>query len=682
MNTHPTPWRLRAIAAAAAAAGACPLATMAQTAPDTSVAFEPTRIVVTAPALGTLASRTLLTSVDTVGGAAINDAAVSANWELFSRVPGVQLTNFNQGTTSGKPSFRGFNGEGEVNAVKLLIDGVPSNVNDGNMHYLDLVVPLALQSVTAVRGTNDARYGLHNIAGNLELHTRQGGNGTDARIGVGPWGKSDVSLAVDREAGGFTQNLALGVRHDDGWRDHARADRRSLSGRWGWQPQGQDLSLALTLRAHRTEAEEPGYLEARDAYTTPRRSYAISATDGGTRDLGQAVLSAEGGQRSTLAWRALVYLNRFKDERFVRYSATASQQERDSDETHRGARLIVSWRPPVAALPGFALEGGVDTERQRNTSLRFNTTERARVTQTRDQHWAFDIDGVFVQAVLRPLPTLKLVPGWRVDRVSGHFENRLANASYGINDYGLIQQPKFSAVWSPAQSLSLYANWGRSFQVGVGAASYLIPPRSSDLKASINDGSELGLTFVLGSALNGRVAVWRQTATDEVYRDLNNPSGDSTNIGATRRRGVDLQLRARPAATVEAFATLGLQEAIITTPNPAAPATLGQEVDHVPRRLFNAGIDWQALPVLKLSAWLQGQGSYWLERTNTLTDKFGGYTAFNLGASWALTPQLQLDAQLLNAGNTRREYVWWDGAKTLHSAGEPRALNLALKVSF
>jgi iron complex outermembrane receptor protein len=236
-----------------------------------------------------------------------------------------------------------------------------------------------------------------------------------------------------------------------------------------------------------------------------------------------------------------------------------------------------------------------------------------------------------VQAVLRPLPTLKLVPGWRVDRVSGHFENRLANASYGINDYGLIQQPKFSAVWSPAQSLSLYANWGRSFQVGVGAASYLIPPRSSDLKASINDGSELGLTFVLGSALNGRVAVWRQTATDEVYRDLNNPSGDSTNIGATRRRGVDLQLRARPAATVEAFATLGLQEAIITTPNPAAPATLGQEVDHVPRRLFNAGIDWQALPVLKLSAWLQGQGSYWLERSNTLTGKFGGYTRVEPG---------------------------------------------------
>ncbi len=674
-HTHALAWAGIAALSTAQAQGSAP-------ANDAGVSFEPMRIVITAPAVGSLTARSLLTSVDTAGGAALQDAAVAANWELIARLPGVQLTNFNQGTTSGKPSFRGFNGEGEVNAVKLLIDGVPSNSNDGNMPYLDLLVPLGLQAISAVRGTNDARYGLYNIAGNLELLTRQGGNATEARLGLGPWGKADAALVVDRDSGGFTQNYAIGTRHADGWRDHAQADRTSLSGQWGWQPQGQDLRVGLALRAHRTTAEEPGYLEAKDAYTSPRQSYAISATDGGTREMAQAVLSAEGGQRSTLAWRALVYQNRFKDERWVRFSATASQQERDTDETHSGARVIVSWRPTVAALPGFALEGGVDTERQRNTSLRFNTTERARVTQTRDQHWTFDVDGAFVQAVIRPLPTLKLVPGWRVDRVDGHFENRLAGASHGVNDYGLIQQPKFSAVWSPVEAISAYANWGRSFQVGVGAASYKIPPRTSDLKASINDGTELGVKFQLGRAVDGRVAVWRQTATDEVYRDLNNPSGDSTNIGATRRRGVDLQLRVRPAQTLEAFATLGLQEAIITTPNPAAPTTLGKEVDHVPRRLFNAGIDWQALPAVKLSAWLQGQGSYWLERSNALTGKFGHYTALNLGTGWTLSPMLQIDVQLLNATNARREYVWWDGAKTLHSAGEPRSLNVALRASF
>lgn len=649
---------------------------------DSGVSFDVTRVVITSPAIGSLSSRSLLTSVDSIGGAAVQDAAVGANWQLIARVPGVQLTDFNQGTTSGKPSFRGFNGEGEVNAVKLLIDGVPSNSNDGNMPSLDMLVPLGLQSITAVRGTNDARFGLHNIAGNLEMLTRRGGNATDARIGAGPWGKVDASLAVDREADGFTQNYALGVRHADGWRDHAQADRTSLSGQWGWQPQGQDLRFGLTLRAHRTEAEEPGYLVAQDAYTAPRQSYAISATDGGQRDLGQAVVSAEGGLRSELAWRALVYVNRFKDERFVRFSATASQQERDTDETHTGARVILSWRPQAAPLPGLALEGGVDTERQRNTSLRFNTTERARVTQTRDQHWTFNVDGAFVQAIVKPLPSLKLVPGFRVDRVDGQFENRLLGQTFDANDYGLIHQPKFSAVWTASDAVSLYANWGRSFQVGVGAASYKIPPRTSDLKASINEGTEFGLKFQAGAGVDGRVAVWQQTATDEVYRDLNNPSGDSINIGATRRRGLDLQLRARPVDTVEAFATLGLQEAIITEPNPAAPTTLGKEVDHVPRRLFNAGVDWQALPTVKLSAWVQGQGSYWLERTNALTGKFGAYTSLNFGASWTISPTLQFDVQLLNAADGRREYVWWDGAQTLHSPGEPRSLNVALRASF
>jgi iron complex outermembrane recepter protein len=648
---------------------------------DPGVAFELSRVVVKGATVGTLDARSLLTSVDTIGGAAVQDAAVANTWELFTRLPGMNLTNFNQGTTSGKVSMRGFNGEGEVNAVKLLIDGVPSNSNDGNMPYLDLVVPLGLQAITSVRGTNDARYGLYNIAGNLEMLTRLGGNANDARVSIGSWGKADVQLALDREDGGLTQNLTFGMRQADGWRAHSQADRTNLAGRWTYTPQGQDLNFGLALRAAQVRAQEPGYLTEADENTDPRQSYAISATDGGERAVGQAVLSVEGGQRSRLSWRALVWVNRFDDQRWVRFSAGASQQERDTDETHRGARAILSWRPKLAMLADFALESGIDTERQRNASQRYNTTERARVTTTRDQAWTLDVTGAFVQAVIKPVPTLKLVPGWRVDRVGGHFSNLLAQTQADTNDYGTISQPKFSAVWTPTDTLSAYANWGRTFQIGVGAASYKIPPRTSDLQPSINDGAELGVKLA-GRIVDGRIAVWQQTATDEVYRDLNNPSGDSINIGATRRRGVDLQLRAHPTPGLDAFATLALQKATITEPNPAAPTTLGKEVDHVPRRIFNAGVDWQARADLKLSAWLQGQSDYWLERTNTLTGKYGAYRTLNLGATWSVSPQVQLDAQLLNANGGRREYVWWDGGQTLHSAGDPRSLYVALRASY
>ena len=665
----------------AAACATAPL--QAQTlATEPGVAFEPQRVLVSAPAVGHLSARSLLTSVDTVGGATLQDGAIAHNFELFARLPGIQLTPFLQGTTTGKPSMRGFNGEGEVNAVKLLIDGVPSNSNDGNMPYLDLVLPLGLQAITAVRGTNDARFGLHNIAGNLELLTRQGGNATDARLGLGPWGRADLQLALDREAGGFSQNYSLGVQHADGWREHARADRRSLSGQWAYVPAGQDLRFSAALRLHQAEAQEPGYLTQAEVDADRRQMSPASATDGGERLVGQASIGVEGGQRSRLAWRVLAYVNRFDDQRWVRFSVQASQQERDTDETHRGARATVSWRPVVAALPGLALEGGIDTEHQHNASQRYSSSERVRVAQTRNQRWTFDIDGIFAQAVLQPLPTLRLVPGYRIDRLSGQFHDLRAGTTAGMTGYGSIRQPKLSAVWTPVEGLSVYANWGRSFQVGVGAAGYKNSSSSADAQASMNTGSELGLKFAWGPALDGRVAVWRQTATGEFYRQLNSNNGDSINIGATRRQGLDVQLRARPAATVQAFATLALQDARITQPLPNAPATLGKEVDHVPRRLFNAGIDWQARPDWKLSAWLQGQGSYWLERTNTLTGKHGAYTTLNLAASWAATPTLQLDAQLLNAANGRRDYVWWDGAQTLHSPGEPRALHLAVRTAF
>jgi iron complex outermembrane receptor protein len=649
---------------------------------EPSVGFELSRVVVTASAVGSLSSKALLTSVDSFGGADLQDAAVGSNWELFARLPGINLTNFNQGNTSGKPAMRGFNGEGEVNAVKLLIDGVPSNSNDGAMPYIDLMTPLGLKTITAVRGTNDARYGLHNIAGNLEMLTREGGNATELRVGAGSWGKADAQLAIDRDAGGFTQNYALGVRHADGWRDHAKADRASGSGRWTYAPQGQDLRFGLALRAHRAEAQEPGYLTQAEAAANPRQSAATSAFDGGERRLGQASFSVEGGRRSTLSWRVLVYLNRFDDQRWVRFSAGVQQQERDSDETHRGFRAIVSWRPQVPGLVDFALEGGADTERQHNASRRYTTEERVRLALTRDQAWRFNTTGVFVQAVLKPTPTLKLVPGYRVDRIGGHFHDLRGGTQAPINDYGAIGQPKLSAVWTPMPAFSAYANWGRTFQVGVGAASYKIPPRTADLSPSINDGMELGVTARMGAFADGRLAVWRQTATNEVYREANNPSGDSVNIGATRRRGVDLQLRLHPAQTVDAFATLALQEARITAPNPATPETQGREVDHTPRRLFNAGLDWQAGPDLKLSAWLQGQGSYWLERTNALTGKYGAYRTLNLGANWSVAPTLQVDVQLLNANNGRREYVWWDGSQTLHSPGEPRSVNVALRLSL
>jgi len=56
---------------------------------------------------GPLSTSSVLSSVDILGADILEKMPVNYSWELFSRAPGVMLTEFNQGTTSGKISFRG-----------------------------------------------------------------------------------------------------------------------------------------------------------------------------------------------------------------------------------------------------------------------------------------------------------------------------------------------------------------------------------------------------------------------------------------------------------------------------------------------------------------------------------------------------------------------------------------------
>lgn len=633
---------------------------------------------------GPLGTRGVPGSVDILGADVVEKMPVNYSWELFSRAPGVMLTEFNQGTTSGKISFRGFNGEGEVNAVKLLIDGIPSNSNDGNMPFMDMIFPLELDSIEVVRGTSDARYGLNNIAGNVNMLTRTGGDYTRARIRYGSDDTRETQFAKGIESSNWTQNYFFAYQKADGYRDHAEADKVSLSGKWFYTPDDNRYRIGLIARHYETEAEEPGYLSADDAHQHPRMSNVYNASDKGTRRMNQLSLHLDTELAETLSWSAKTYLNTFDDRRWTQYWRTSAQQERDAYETQYGALTSLTWRPVVSGLYHFALEGGTDIQRQQNTSERYRTLDRARQAQTRDQQFDFNTVGAYVQAEIQPFESLKIIPAYRVDRIQGDFTNAMTGTDYAINDYGLIKQPKLSVVYSPWNVASVYANWGRTFQVGTGAAAYKIPPRDTDLAPSINEGWETGITFTPADWVDGRIAYWQQEASGEVSRRLNDPSGESDNVGQTRRWGYDAQLNLHPNARTEIWLAYAWQYSKILQPSATLPGSKGREIDHIPHHLYNAGIRYQATPALQLSAWMNGQTHYYLERENT-QGTYGGYVLMNLGAVYRVTESVSVDLQLKNLTNRYYEYAWYDpdGARaSLHSPGDGRTLMSGVTLDF
>ena len=633
-------------------------------------------VTVSGAAAGPLATSSVVSSVDILGGDILEKMPVNYSWELFSRAPGVMLTEFNQGTTSGKISFRGFNGEGEVNAVKLLIDGIPSNSNDGNMPYMDMIFPLELDSIEVVRGTSDARYGLNNIAGNVNMLTRTSGDYTKARVRYGSFNTQETQLAKGIESSNWTHNYFIAYQKADGYRDHAEADRYSMSGKWFYTPDDDSYRIGLIARHYETEAQEPGYLTEDDARHHPTMTNSYNATDKGTRRMNQVSLHFDTELTDSLAWSAKTYVNTYDDRRWTQYWRTSSQQERDTYETQYGALTSLTWRPEVSGLYDFALEGGADVQQQQNKSERYKTKSRVRQSQTRDQAFDFDTYGAYVQAEIKPFESLKIVPAYRVDKIQGDFTNEMTGTDYDINDYGLIKQPKLSIVYSPWAVASVYANWGRTFQVGTGAAAYKIPPRTTDLEPSINEGWETGVKFTPSDWVDGRIAYWQQEATGEVSRRLNDPSGESDNVGETRRWGYDLQVNMHPNERTDFWMAYAWQYSKILQPSATLPDSKGKEIDHVPHHLYNAGVSYQATPALQLTAWMNGQTNYYLERQNT-QGTYGGYVLMNLGAVYKVTESVSVDVQLKNLTNRYYEYVWYDpdGADaSLHSPGDGRAL--------
>ncbi len=641
---------------------------------------------------GQLTAHQVLTSVDVLGADQIEDKNVSHSWELLGQMPGIQLTETRQGAESGKVSFRAFNGEGYLNAIKTLIDGVPSNVNSGNQRFIDMLFPLEISFIEVVRGTNDPRYGLHNIGGNVNFGTRQGGNYTDGRFGYGSYNTRDAQLAIGRESNGFAQNYFIGTQASDGYRDHDSSRKYAIGGKWFYGNLDDGMRIGLTARAYHHEADEPGFMTAEELRTDRRGSQLRNANDGDDRDMRQIGVHMDLKLADTLFLGSKLYYNRYEDDRRVTFSdlrtGNAPRQRRVWDEKQTGMLTTLTWQPGAT----LTLEAGVNVEHQDNGYIRerFSYAEPtdfsvapARV-QNNDRH-TFDNYGAYVQGIYQPIEALKIVPAYRVDRFDG--DTRLPGGITGpLQRYGTIEQPKLSVVYAFTDSTNVYANWGRTFQVLTGstAPAYLTPGQGA-MSPSTNTGMELGMKFSPFAGSQARIAVWQQDAANEVS---NMPAtGTTVTLGKTRRRGVDAQISAQVGEKWTVWASHAYQEAKIERDGRDASVSLeGREVAATPRYISNVGVDYQATEALQFGLQGRAQGDYYLEERN-VAGKYGGFAVLDLSARYDINPRWSVDVQMKNATDRKYDYAWydsffWEQPQPMFSPAAGRSLHIAFNMKL
>ncbi|WP_346841967.1 TonB-dependent receptor [Metapseudomonas otitidis] len=607
----------------------------------------------------------VLTSVDVLGADKVEEKNVMNSWELLGQMPGIQLTETRQGAESGKVTFRAFNGEGYINGIKTLIDGVPSNVNSGNQRFIDMVFPLDIDYIEVVRGTNDPRYGLHNIGGNINFVTRQGGNYSDGRLTYGSFNTRELQVAVGRESGNFAQNYFFAKQDSDGFRDHDRSDKYSLGAKWFFTDDESLLKVGLVTRLYHHEADEPGFLTRQELKASRTDSAAKNANDGDDRDMKQLALHLDWQLRDDLSLSNTLYHNRYEDDRKVTFTSyavgNAPRQRRQWDERQTGLLSNLTW----ASTDWLTLDGGINLEHQDNEYRRYRYSYSvptnfdappARIQN--DDAYTLDNFGTYVQAVIQPTEQLKIIPAYRLDRFSGETELP-GGIKADLQDYGWIRQPKLSVVYSLTPDLNVYANWGRTFQILTGSRepAYLTAGQKA-FKPSINTGKEVGVRFNPVNGTETRIALWQQDATDEV---ANMPStGTTVGLGKTRRRGVDLQLTAELDEHWSLWASHSIQEAKVVSAFTASGQSLaGKEVFSTPRHISNLGADYRLNDDWRFGLQARAQGDYYIEELSQ-QGKYGGYALLDASVNYRLSPTTSLDLQVKNLTDRQYEYVWYD----------------------
>ena len=619
-----------------------------------------------------LSANDLAGSVSVLSGEQIAREQVSFAQELLKKVPGVYRAEFNQGIVAGDIGVRGFNTESDIASTKLLIDGIPSNLNSG-VSEMNALFPLEIARMTVVRGTNDPRYGLFNLAGNVSVETQQGGAYLTSRVQAGSFGTREAQLLSAQSYKGFSQTLFGGIRESDGYRDNASLDKWSLSGKWFYTSPGERVRVGAIARMHRLDTDAPGYLTRAESRSTPRFSPAFSASDGGTVASDHGSVHVDVRQTATLDWSVKGYSQRFDRVRFVRFTAAGAQQERVEDERQTGVITQLTWRP--ASLTSYAVvaSAGADLQRQDNVQQRYRAVSRVRQATLRDYAFSLDNQGGFAQLAASPMDRLQLTVGVRVDRFAGDFVNRQTATTTPVLDYGTVTQPKASATLRLTDRVSSYANIGRAFQIGTGIAAYGRAP----LAASKNDGIEAGLIARPAASVSLRAGVWQQRASDEVRLKFDN-SGDSENIGRTERRGIDAEASWQLSNHLRLWGAGTSQRAVLVEPGPANATATGKLLNHVPEWTGKYGVEWSPTRGVELSAWGYAQGDYHLTPQND-RGRWGDLHTVNADLSWRWRAAA-VGVGITNVFDRYTEYVWWDGAQTLHSPGAGRALFLTVTV--
>jgi iron complex outermembrane receptor protein len=479
--------------------------------------------------------------------------------ESLARIPGVFTQNEYNFAQDLRISIRGFGARASfgIRGIKLLVDGIPATLPDGQgqVDTLDLA---SAARIEVVRGPAASLYG-GAAGGIISIVTEDGPEipFVQARFSFGSYGFRSYQAKGGGRAGPVAYLASLSRQVLDGYRDHSRMENVLLNSKLRWAIDESSDLMAVVSAVHAPIADDPGALTAAQVLEDPRQAR-------------ESHLQVDAGEKVDQASAGLVYRRRFGAE----HETTASSYfvwrdfERDwyrgpDNLSDYGSRALLDdlgrffagggvqhiWEAEWSGI-GNRLVAGIDAEAQWDDRSRHENPYGELGQAELDQEERVTGIGVFIQDEFRPLQGFEVTLGFRYDWIQFELDDHLVGLIDGQpDDSGRLSfdelSPMLGLGWSQSPALNLYAKFSTSFETPT--TRELANPSGGggfnrELKPQRARNYEVGVKGLLPGRLRYELAAFHITLRDELIPFDNDAGTFYVNAGRSSRTGLEVAL--------------------------------------------------------------------------------------------------------------------------------------------
>ncbi|WP_164917083.1 TonB-dependent receptor family protein, partial [Xanthomonas perforans] len=472
--------------------------------------------------------------------------------ELLDGIPGLVARDRQNYAQDTQLSIRGFGARSTfgVRGVRLLVDGIPASMPDGQGQLSHFNV-LGAQRVEVLRGPFSALYG-NSSGGVLQLWSADGQPDDPWRLRAtyGSNATANVGAQLLGQQGAVHYNVAANRFDTDGFRAHSRARRDSVNAKLGFDlAEGRRLDLVLNY-LDAPDAQDPLGLTRAQFTADPAQATSV-ATQFDTR---KSVRQSQAGaiftqQLDNQTLRLMAYGGQRSVEQFLAIPVAVQRNPLhsggviDLDSNYEGADARWAWQSEALGRPLQLTVGtNVDRQRQHRTGYENFVGDTLGIKGALRRNQRDEVQNVdqFAQLWWQWSERWSALLGVRHSDVrfesDDHYIVGRNPDDSGKRDYSATT-PVAGIVFRADEDLRFYASVGRGFETPtfneLGYRSDGGAGLALDLGAATSRNYEVGSKWRAQSGAALEFAVFRADTDDELAV-ASNTNGRSTyrNIGA------------------------------------------------------------------------------------------------------------------------------------------------------